>query len=70
MENGMAFDFIALNLETGKVDWSYEIETQNRYFINPEADILSFVVKDDRLYVGRSDAKIMSFRFAGSSTPN
>ncbi len=67
--NGMAFDLIALNLETGKVDWSYEIETRNSNFTNPTADILNFVVKDDRIFIGRSDARIMSFRFRGDASP-
>ena len=58
----MAFDLIALNLETGKADWSYEMETQNRNFTFPVGDTLNFVIKDDQVYIGRSDAKIMSFR--------
>jgi outer membrane protein assembly factor BamB len=65
--NGMAFDLIALNLESGKVDWSYEIETRNSYFTYPTADTLNFVVKDSRVFIGRSDAKIMSFRHSGAS---
>ncbi|MSP41071.1 MAG: hypothetical protein EXR70_21490 [Deltaproteobacteria bacterium] len=67
LASGMAFDLIALNLETGKVDWTYEIETQNNKFTFPTADTLNFIVNSDRVYVGRADAKIMSFRHAGGS---
>jgi outer membrane protein assembly factor BamB len=67
--NGMAFDLIALNLETGKVDWSYQIDTQSQYSTIPKADILNFVVGDDRIYIGRADARIMSFSQGGGASP-
>lgn len=62
LDKGMAYDLIAINLETMKVDWSYEISRQDRMSLTADAEILNFIVEGDIVYVGRADARVMAFR--------
>jgi outer membrane protein assembly factor BamB len=68
LDNEIAYDFIALNLETGNVDWSYRIDTESGFPTNPKAEILNFIASLDRIYLGRADARVMSFRHAGETS--
>ena len=57
--NRMSYDLIALNIETGNTEWSYEIDSAR----NGEADmIMNFVVSGDIVYVARSDGRILAFQ--------
>ncbi|MBI2219313.1 MAG: PQQ-binding-like beta-propeller repeat protein [Candidatus Rokubacteria bacterium] len=67
LETGMAYDLIALNLETGKIDWAYEIDRQKERFQTAGAEILNFLVHDDHVYLSRTDARVMAFRTSRGS---
>jgi outer membrane protein assembly factor BamB len=67
IDTGMAYDLVALNLETGKVDWAREIERRSETFLTARAEILNFLAVDRDIYLARSDANTMAFR--GSSRP-
>lgn len=49
-------DLIALNIETEKVEWSYENGVNSTL-----AEILNFVVSDGNIYFSRVDGKVLSF---------
>ena len=51
------YDLVALNIETGKVDWSYENGINSKL-----AEILSFVVLDGKVYLSRADGKVLAFQ--------
>jgi outer membrane protein assembly factor BamB len=61
---GQAYDLIALNLDTGKIDWSYEIERRDERFLTASAEILNFLVEGGEIYLSRTDARVMAFRSA------
>lgn len=53
----IAYDLVALNVETGKVDWSYENGVNS-----PLAEILSLVLSDGKVYLSRADGKVLAFQ--------
>ena len=68
VENGMAYDLIALNVLTGKIDWSYELDRESVSMDSPAAEIVSYLAADGVLYLSRKDGQIMAFRAARSSS--
>ncbi len=65
----MVYDLIALNVDTGKIEWSYEIDTQRGPFSTANAEILNFIVLGDTVYLSRTDGRIMAFRAGPASKP-
>lgn len=62
LTKGMAHDLIALNLKTGKVDWSYELGKERDTFLMADSEILNFIVLEDKIYLSRADGHVMAFQ--------
>lgn len=62
VDGGMAYDLIALNVMTGKVDWSYELDKESASSHSSAAEIVSFVAANEVLYISRKDGRVMAFR--------
>jgi outer membrane protein assembly factor BamB len=60
--NGMAYDLVALNIESGAVEWSYEIDKQSEISVSPRAELQNLIAVNDRVYVLTVDGRIMAFR--------
>jgi outer membrane protein assembly factor BamB len=63
----MAYDLIALNVESGAIEWAYELDRQGEPFLTADAEILNFVVEGSMVYVARADGRVMAFRSAVTS---
>jgi outer membrane protein assembly factor BamB len=63
----MAYDLIALNVQTGAIEWTHELDRQGEPFLTADAEILNFVVEGSMVYVARADGRVMAFRSAVTS---
>ena len=62
LDKGMAYDVVGLNLETGNIDWSYEIDREDAIAATPRAEILNFAFADGNVYLSRHDGHVMAFQ--------
>ena len=60
--SGMAYDLVAINIESMQVAWSYEISRQPEVFGTARAEILNFALSGEVIFVARADSRIMAFR--------
>ncbi len=65
--SGMAYDLVAINIESMQVAWSYEISRESEIFGTARAEILNFALSGEGIFVARADSRIMAFRPAPSS---
>ena len=62
LDKAMAYDLVALNFETGKVDWTFELDRQGSISPSPRSELMNFIYSERTVYLSRLDGQVMAFR--------
>lgn len=57
----MAYDLVALDVDTDTVAWQFGLETQDRIVSYSRAELLNFIVSGPSVFLSRADGMLMRF---------